>query len=165
METLTNVTGLADLQKALNDFPVQVEKKIMRGGLRAGMKPMLEAAKQAVPVKSSALRDSLRIGTNAKSGKVTATLKAGDKKAWYAYMVEFGTAAHFIQPKFAKALGFLGALVEGVHHPGSKKKPFMRPAMDTMQPQAIQAMADYLRQRIDKEQLKNLPDETDLVDK
>lgn len=164
METETTIQGLSELDQALSDFPVLLQKKVLRGALRAGQKVFLDEAKAHVPVKSGALRDSLRISTRIRGAIVSATLTVGSKIAFYAHMVEFGTLAHFIKPKFAKALGFLGVFVEGVHNPGAQKKPFMRPALDTKQGQAVEAFAGYMRNRLEKESVKQLAAQADQTD-
>lgn len=158
------IDGLAELQKALDTFAVNVQKKVMRGALRAGQKVILDQARANVPVASGDLRKSLRISTRMKGAMATATLKAGSKKAFYAQMVEFGTAAHLIKPKNARALFFFGNASAAINHPGSKKKPFMRPAFDARAQASIEAFADYVRKRLAKEtakQLAALPDERD----
>lgn len=56
---------------------------------------------------------------------------------WYAHFVEYGTAAH--------NLGYKGKYVtgKGAQHPGTKPRPFMRPAIDTKGQEALNmAMAD-----------------------
>jgi hypothetical protein len=75
-----------------------------------------------------------------------------------------GTAAHFIGVKYAKALvlrpnvrassGFAkrlmraGVLVEGVHHPGARPRPFLRPAMDTKAQEALVAVGNAIKARL-----------------
>ena len=151
---LVTVSGLIDLQKMLDTLPAKIEANVMRGGLRAGQKEFLAAAQENVPFQSGDLRNSLRIKTSKRKGKVTATLTAGDKKAYYAHMVEFGTAQHFIKPKRRKSLFIAGIFRDIVDHPGSTPKPFMRPAFDVAQDRSIAAMAAYIRKRLNKELLK-----------
>lgn len=151
MSTEFEVTGLAELNRMLQQLPAKIEGNIMRGALRAGQKILLESAKSNVPIKSGALRDSLKIKTRSKRGVVSATLVAGSKKAYYAHMVEFGTAKHFIKPKKAKSLFFAGLARQVVDHPGATAQPFMRPALDGSSAQAITAVKDYLATRIPKE--------------
>ena len=86
-----------------------------------------------------------------RKGKVQAFVKAGNKVAFYAHMVEYGTASHLIKPKDRKSLFLAGVFKEAVQHPGATKKPFMRPAIDNKAQDAIETMADYLRDRIPKE--------------
>jgi cytochrome c553 len=47
---------------------------------------------------------------------------------------------------------FLGSIfAEAVTHPGIKPKPFMRPTVDSYSDAAIDAVANYMTQRIPKE--------------
>lgn len=147
--------GLADLQTLLDELPAKIEANVLRGGLRAGAKVIEEEAKQAVPEASGALRDSIRVSMRSRRGIVQATVKAGGKKAWYAHLVEFGTARHWIKPKSRKSLLLAGLAREVVEHPGAKPKPFMRPAFDTKAQDAIQAMADYIKKRLPRELKKH----------
>lgn len=170
MDGETRIDGLSELQAYLDQLPALVEKKLLRGALRAGQMVVLNQARGSVHSISGDLAASMRVTTSARNGVVKATVKAGNKKAFYARWVEFGTAAHYIKPKNAKSLFFAGLLREGVQHPGSKKKPFMRPALDMAAQDnspAFQAVADYIRAKVPGEfnKLGMLPDETDGVTK
>ena len=171
MVSETTVSGLKELDAALKQFTAKIEGNIVRGGVRAGTAEFRKRAASYIKDDTGALRRSLRIRTKLKRGKVSATLLAGDKDAFYAHMVEFGTAPHLIQAtapggtkniaarinrqtKKAGALAFGGVLAEQVNHPGSKPKPFMRPALDGGQAEAVQKMAEYIKKRITKEALK-----------
>lgn len=149
------IEGLADLHKLLQELPAKLEANVLRGGMRAGAKVIEQEARRLAPVGtgngSGDLRASVRASVRSRNGKVEATIKAGGKKAWYARLVEFGTAAHLIRPKNRKSLFFAGLAREQVNHPGAKKKPFMRPALDSRAQQAMQTLADYLRNRLPKE--------------
>lgn len=149
-----HVSGLSELDKLLKELPARIEGNIMRGAMRAGAKVFADRAKQMVPVKSGQLRDSIKVSTRSKRGRVSATVRAGSKKAFYAHMVEFGTARHFIKPRKRKSLFFAGIAREVVDHPGASPKPFMRPALDGGQVEAVNAAADYIRKRLAKEVVK-----------
>jgi len=149
-----HVSGLSELDKLLKELPAKVERNIMRGAMRAGAKVFADRAKQMVPVRSGQLRGSIKVSTRSKRGRVSATVRAGGKKAFYAHMVEFGTARHFIKPRKRKSLFFAGLAREVVDHPGSTPKPFMRPALDGGQAEAVNAVADYIRKRLAKEAAK-----------
>jgi len=153
MASSVEIRGLAELHKTLQELPAKIERNGLRGGLRAGAKVLEGAAKARVPVKQGDLRSSIRVSmrTSSKTGTVRAQVKAGNKKAWYAHLVEFGTARHWIKPKNRKSLFFAGLAKEVVDHPGAKKKPFMRPAFDGQWRAALTAMADYIRTRLPKE--------------
>ena len=176
------ISGLAELNSVLQQLPVKVENKILRGALRAGAKVFLLEARKRVPVQSGALRRSLRIKTSSRRGVVTATMIAGDSKtnktvhkkkgggikvtysnAWYAHLVEFGTAAHYVKSTKEKyssvridkngkpARRQKSRVVSGVKHPGAKPQPFMRPAFKAGQRAAVDAVANYIRNRLAKE--------------
>jgi HK97 gp10 family phage protein len=145
-----DIKGGAELDKLLQELPVKLERNILRGALRAGAVPIRDAAKAGVPVKSGALRDSIRISTGARGGKVTARIIAGNLKAFYAHLVEFGTAPHEERPQNGRSLFFAGLARTVVHHPGASPKPFMTPALDTRAAEAVNTSAEYLRARLDK---------------
>ena len=145
------IAGLKQLHKLLQDLPAKVEANVLRGGIRAGSKVLEEAVKDQVPVRYGDLRDSIKVKTTSRKGTVQAIISAGNKKAFYASWVEFGTAQHMIKPKNRKSLFFAGIAKEVVDHPGSEPKPFMRPALDTTGEQAVQVMAEYIRNRLPKE--------------
>lgn len=162
----TRIEGLADLHKALQDLPGKIEGNIMRGALRAGQKVFQQAAQQAVPVDQGDLRKSIKIkfkGRSQKYGWVRMHLQAGDKVAWYAHLIEYGTASYYtgsgktvggpypIKPKKAKGLFFGGQVHAGTIHPGIKPQPFMRPALDGNQAQALEATVEYIKNRLPRE--------------
>lgn len=154
------ITGGAELARALAEFPLKVEVNMQRGGLRAGAKVIMEDAKSRVPRQTGALRNSIRIKTGKKQdGSPVAYVVAGRSKKkgdpWYAHLVEFGVKRHVIiaggGTKAGKVLA-AGARILGekVDHPGAVAKPFLRPALDTKAQSAIDAVANYLRNRIEK---------------
>jgi len=158
------VTGLEDLNKQLALLAPNIQKKLMRGALRAGLKLTLARARDGVHAVSGDLEKSLRISTSARGGIVKATLKAGNKAAFYAHMVEFGTAAHAIEAKNGKAISFGGHEYTKLEHPGAVARPFMRPALDaaaTDNSEVFQAVGAYMKPKIEKN-LAQLPDETDI---
>lgn len=170
------VSGLAELQKMLDELPAKIEANIVRGGLRTGANVIKEEAQRLVPVDEGDLKDSIRVSMRSRKGRVQASIKAGNAKAFYAHMVEFGSARHWIKAtkkpgrmtrkgmkdysigtmnRIAKAGGSLvigkSFVGDEIIHPGAQKKPFMRPAIDNKAEEAIEAMANYLRDRIPKE--------------
>lgn len=163
------VKGLAELHRALQGLPAKIEANVMRGALRAGGNVIKAEAKSLAPVgdpyvtrnksgdatlhRGGSLRDSIRVSArmSRKLGQVSATVKAGGKIAWYAHLVEFGTAAHVIKPKNRKSLFFAGLNRELINHPGAKKNPFMRLAFDRKARSAIDAIAAYIKNRLPKE--------------
>lgn len=163
------VKGLSALTQQLHELPAKIEKNILRGGLRAAAKVIADEAKRRAPVRTGALRKSIRVATgfDRKHGRVTATVRAGDDKAFYAHWVEFGTDRHIIAGegvalgRRGRALGIAainrrakrglrinGTFVATANHPGSKERPFMRPALDHAAGEAVDVMAGYIRARL-----------------
>lgn len=145
-----DIKGLRELQAALEQFPAKVERNILRGAMRAGAKEIAEEVQRRAPVADGDLRASVRARARVKHGKVLGLVSVGDKKAWYARFVEFGTAAHFIKPKARKSLFIAGLLRETVDHPGARKNPFFRTAIDAAWRRAVEAVVAYIRRRLTK---------------
>lgn len=155
MTAFKNIDGMAELDAALKALPINMERNVVRGGLRAGVGVFRRIARENVPVADGDLRRSIRISTSQtpedrRRGMPVVRLVAGDRKAFYAHMVEFGTAAHKIAPKTKEALTVGDRVVADVEHPGTPEKPYMRPALDTGQQGAIAAMRDYIAARLAK---------------
>ena len=142
-----HVTGLSDLARFLDELPIKLQKNVMRGALRAGMKPVLEDAKAGAAYSSGLLRDGLKIGTKSRGGTVTATVTAKGEHGYVARWVEYGTKPHTIAAK-DHAMFFGGHFVQSVQHPGTKPHPFMRPALDSQATAAVVAAAEYMKQRL-----------------
>lgn len=157
--------GFAELQKALSELPDKIERNIVRSALRAAAKVTLEEAKRQVPVRSGKLRDSLRVSTRLVKGKPLATITVGGNRKnapFYAHLVEFGAKAHFIKPKRAKSLFIAGVMRDGVEHPGARKHPFMRPALDATAQRAVIAFGQAVKARLTKQGIET-PD-VDVLD-
>lgn len=178
----TSIIGGRQLAEFLQQLPVKIEKNIMRAALGAGARVIRDEAKQNVPVQLGALKRSIKVSTNSKRGTVTAKVKAGDKRAFYAHMVEYGTRAHLIKVKeedrpinyrLTRKRGvltrvsmrtinrnslrigntFVGPVIE---HPGAQPRPYLRPALDDKSGDAIAAVAAKVRERLTKEGI-NVP--------
>lgn len=151
MATQVQVKGLKELDKFLQQLPAKVEKNILRSALRAGANVVKEEAKARVPVDSGLLRDGLKVSTRSRRGKVTATVKTTGKHGFIAGWLEFGTAAHKIVGKAGGMLSFLGKFAKGVEHPGTRPRPFMRPALDAAAQKAVIAAGEQIRRRLTKQ--------------
>lgn len=145
MSDLVHVKGLADLQKLLDTLPAKLEQNVMRGALRAGMRPIKSDAQASVSVVSGVLRKGLKISARAKGGKVTASLKATGKHGYIAYWIEYtGAKAH----KIKGPITIGGRVFSNVDHSGFKARPFMRPALDNRAQDAVIAAAEYIKKRL-----------------
>jgi len=118
-----NVRGLQDLKRILEAFPVKVEKNIMRGAVRAGAKLVQQEAKSNARVLSGQMRNGIKIGTNSRGGKVTATVRARGPHGYLALFHEYGTVK-------------------------MRAHPFMRPALDSQANSAVVAAGNYIKSRL-----------------
>ena len=145
-----HVKGLKELNDFLQQLPVKVERNVLRGSLRAGMKTVQPVAKANVHSVSGLLAAGLKISTRARGGRVTAVLKATGRHAFVAKFLEFGTKAHFITARKNGWLSFGGIFAKSIRHPGIEKGPhaFMRPALDSQAQAAVIAAAEYMKKRL-----------------
>lgn len=153
MADLEHISGLKELSEALRELPLRIARNALRGSVAAAAAVIRVEAKQRAPVstgptlpgdplpgtlkraiyqkhiaeKSDALTQTFYVGV--RQGKKYRHLgKHGDRSqdAYYWRFVEFGTskmAAH----------------------------PFLRPAFEAKKQAAVDALADYLAQRIPEE--------------
>jgi len=109
------VLGDKKLSKAMRKLPDKVERKVLRKAMRTAFKTTLARAKAKVPVRSGALRRSLKLrarrggrrriafaifaGGNEQLG-VPAKTKSGRPRGYYPAAIEFGwNAGHRAMPE------------------------------------------------------------------
>lgn len=153
MTAQTEVLGTRELADFMETLPGKIQKNAQRTALRAGAKVVLDEVKQRIPVASGELLASARITSRAKGADVSASVKVGNAKAWYAHLVEFGTRPHKISAPPGSALNVNGTVTRSVDHPGIQGRPFMRPAADVSFVPAIEAYKVALRKRLTKQGL------------
>lgn len=123
---MRRILGLDRLNRKLRALPLVAERRV-REAMVTGANEIVAMMKSLVPIDSGDLRESIgwRWGAkapkgsikvasvNSLSGKIAITIFAGDNKAYYARLVEFGTAPHVNGGQYA-----------GTQHPGTKAQPF-----------------------------------------
>lgn len=171
-----HVTGLAELNKFLQELPIKVEKNILRGALRAGANVIRDKARSNLAangsVKTGELQRGLKVSTRSKRGIVIAKVQASSTADNRALWLEYGTREHFISVQESekpintrrgihkgKAVSMttinrnvlqIGANFVGptVHHPGARAMPYLRPALDGGAQDAILAAGNYIKDRL-----------------
>jgi HK97 gp10 family phage protein len=172
-----NIVGGKELADFLKSLPLKLERNIMRAALRAGARVIANEAKKNITTEDTgALKRSVRTSSRSQRGTVFAYARAGGKRsgakkdqaAFYAAVIEFGSAAHAIVPKKKPFLVFRardGRLVKTKfipRHPGITARPFMRPAFDSKGEAAVAAVSKRIRERLTKEGINvPLPEGTD----
>ena len=164
MSTIEFDESLKATLAKLDGLPALIEKKLVRGALRAAAKPLKLAAQQKAPVglprvsytasgqaishPGGDLKRSIRVSStfSKRTGEIKVLVKAGDYKAWYAHLVEYGAKAHLIKGP----ISFGGRHYMNIDHPGFQGKPFMRPAFDSTAQAVVDAYAAYMTANIPK---------------
>lgn len=147
--TEKTIKGLSELNKFLQQLAPKAEANIMRGALRAGMNTVKPVAQANIHSVSGELSRGLKVGTRSRKGTVTANLKAKGPHAHVAKWVEFGTKPHEISAKDG-ALSIGGGFAKSVQHPGARRRPFLRPALDAQATAAVVATGEYIKKRLTK---------------
>jgi HK97 gp10 family phage protein len=159
------VTGLKELQEAMQQLPARVERNILSGAIAAGTRVILAETKARAPTSDikTALQSKQKKG---RKGEVIREIYINPKRGdnpFYARFFEFGTASYYVGtgrtvggpysiPKQPGKLKIGEDFVSGqVTHPGIKPQPFMRPAFDVKSEEAIRTMAAYIKVRLPME--------------
>lgn len=121
------------LLKALKQFPINIQKNVMVGAVRAGANIIRDEARRKVPKRSGNLAKSIiSMQRKAEQGQVKFSVtpsKGGNNDGWYAHFVEFGTVK-------------------------MSAKPFLRPAFEQSNNESLEASKKYIAERIPKELAK-----------
>lgn len=165
------VVGLADLRAKLLVLGERMAKNVLRRGLLAGAGVIRDGAKPKAPKRTGRLKTNVIAETRGvfkgPSGRpaghravvlVRGKDKLGGRSARsYAHFVEFGTKPHRVGKGSIKEL-WKGSKKRkrqvGAKHPGSKAKPFMRPAFDELKYEAIRVTEQRIREELAKEVAK-----------
>ncbi|PCJ75527.1 MAG: hypothetical protein COA53_06430 [Rhodobacteraceae bacterium] len=144
-----SVDGLKDLERALQDLSKAAGKGVLRRVGKKALKPVIEAAKENVPVASGELRDSLAVSTKLSKrqkalnrrrtadGKSTVEVYAGAGASPQAHLIEFGTASRVVDST-GKNVGSIAP------------QPFMRPAWDAKGRGVLKYISNSLGDEIEK---------------
>ena len=107
MANKMELTGADALQKALGELPKSLSKGVLRRALTKGAEPVLQAARENVPVDQGDLRDSLAIATRLSKGQRQDSPRSKGAEifigpSWpkgaHGHLVEFGTSNTPAQP-------------------------------------------------------------------
>ncbi len=157
MKLKTRIYGFDDAAEKLESLPDKIERKIGIKAIRAGAWLIINAARQNLQrlgaVKTGNLRKSIGLKTKkAKTHLIGVTIGAridGEHSGQHAHLVEFGTSPHVIR---SRKLMSDGSTVYGhiVTHPGSRPKPFLRPAIDTNEDAVLLKVGSVVKSEIEQ---------------
>lgn len=157
------VKGKEAVNRFIAALPEKLRTDVLRGAARTAAKVVSEEAKERSVSREVAnhVRVKTRLAGDHVRGTVYVAMKGYNLPLW----LEYGTAPHFISVDDSQRAGMsvrrindntkAGALVingqfvgDTVHHPGARPHPFMRPALDTKQDEAIGAAQQYINSRV-----------------
>ena len=137
----------------------QVPQKLMRKSMRKIARAVSDRIKVEIPVRSGRLASTVRsrVPADGRSGQIL----VGNKRAWYAHLIEGGTKSHVI-PRFSVGRrtkrraqsGYLTKLsgrvvwVNQFSHPGSPPKPFMERGVSKSLPDVEKILVDLGNQEL-----------------
>ena len=143
--------GLKELDKALKELPRETRKRVGVDALRHAAKPVLDeaSATAAFVDRTGNLRRSMRgdRGTWAlrriRYGTVQIGIGPNPRIAPHAHLVEMGTKPHRIDAKKGSFLFlFNSVFMRDVHHPGTRPRPFFRPAWERNASKVMDGLRD-----------------------
>ena len=122
----------------IDKFPTQAYKKV-KDVVKTSTLNVESNAKNNVTKNGSVDTGLLRNSINSKINSLEGIVSTNTK---YARYVEEGTKPHIIRPKNKQYLYWKGAShpVKQVNHPGSKPKPYMKPALEKEKPNFIKEL-------------------------
>ena len=124
------IRGAKELQDLLVKLGPRPAERAGDRALREAAKPIIAEAKRLVPKRTRALMRSITYGPVKGSGK-----KAHSREGYIGFKRPISRRAHLTE--------------FGTSH--SAAQPFLRPAMDTKTPQALEILSQILAQSIEKE--------------
>ena len=142
--TAMKITGLREIQRALNKLPIELQRTTETVALRAGAKPILTAAKSNA--KSSEDEGLLikSLGVNVRKGRSGATkgiytARIGARKGFRKVIGTRSRGKNAGKPIYKDPAKYSHLVELGTSH--SAAKPFIRPAVDSASSQALSEMA------------------------
>jgi HK97 gp10 family phage protein len=160
---MPTVRGKAEVAAFIARVPTDLETKVLRGAARAAANVVADEARERSI--SEQVTNAIKVATSKEETRVVAKVQVKGEGAFIAPWLEYGTAPHFISVAEDQRQGMgirrinqkqkEGSLVIGdkfvgptVFHPGARPHPFLRPALDVKESEAIAAAQAYIDDRV-----------------
>lgn len=165
---MPTVRGKPEVSRLINGLRGDIEDKLLRGAARAAANVVADEARERT--QSSEVRGAIKVATRKEGrGRIVAKVQVKGPGAYLAPWEEYGTAPHFIsvdesqragrsisrinqqanEPDANHSLVIGGKFVgKTVFHPGAQPHPFLRPAFDIKQDEAVAAAQGYVTARV-----------------
>ena len=122
--------GLKELDEALKALPQIIARTVAANALKDAAEPLLEDLRTSTSFsdKTGNLRNSIGVQVLRKTRQGSFQVRIG-ARAPHAHLIEYGTKAHLMFAKKGTVLASYNRIMGmEVRHPGSKPRPFFRPA-------------------------------------
>ena len=160
MKMMVSVEGFAALDKALGNLPKATARNVLKRTLNKAAEPIADEARRLAPVRTGNLRNSIAVSSKIKNktgnAEYASAMRAGLGKAAAASALRQarreakGTGSFaevFVGP--ARGRGVIGyAHIVEFGSNDTAPQPYMRPAWDSRQRQALEIIKGELRQQI-----------------
>lgn len=123
------IQGLQDLLKKMDDLPLVLKKTLIVRALRKGAEPIRAEAERRAPWDTGGLAESMMITVSDQTAEGAIAKIGPSRKEFHGGFNEFGTAHMAAQP-------------------------FLRPAFDEMQAEALRILGEDLAEGIEREMAK-----------
>ena len=160
---MPTVKGREAVARFIAELPAELSRKVLPGAARAAAKVVAEEAK--LRTKSDQVRASVKVTTSRADGRVIGKVQTRGSGAYLAPWEEYGTAPHYISVDDSQRNGMsvgrinrlskAGTLVINgkpvgatVFHPGARPHPFLRPALDIKEADAVQAAQTFINAHV-----------------
>lgn len=168
----TSVKGLKELDAFLSALPKNMQKGAYRAGLTAAAAVVRDEARLRAPKRTGKMAKAIRSGSPRQNQDGTFSIRVSLDKGDHGFLGlfhEYGVSPHLIastgrgegRVAIRKAADGTGTVEGGVmkigdrfvsgiiSHPGHRAHPFMRPALDGKQKEAVEAFAERIRAYIE----------------
>lgn len=177
---MPKVRGKSEVKTFTAGLPAQIESKLLRGAARAAANVVADEARSRS--ESHEVAGAIKVATKLEETRVIAKVQVKGPGAYIAPWLEYGTDPHFISVdasqregrtvnrinRLAKEDGSSHSLVINgkfvgttVLHPGARPHPFLRPALDAKEGEAIAAAQGYINARVGKSGIRSAGPESD----
>ena len=166
---MPTVTGKSEVRSYMNALPGQITR-MLQGAGRAGGRVIADEAKSRSA--SDDVAEAVIVKSRRDEGRIVVTVTVKPGYIWSrALWLEYGTDAHFISvddsqregrsvrrinAQTREAGGNASLVIGGkfvgstVWHPGARPHPFLRPALDVKEQDAIRAAQAYINARVSR---------------
>ncbi|MBT2242683.1 HK97 gp10 family phage protein [Sphingobium sp. BHU LFT2] len=167
---MATMRGRNEVSAFLSSLPENLAAKVLRGAGRAGGRIIADEAKDRSP--SEEVAREIVVKTKREDSRIVVHVTVKPGYAWFrALWLERGTSGHFISvddsQRSGRGIGRINQQVRDaqgdaslvindnfvgrtIWHPGANPHPFLRPALDIKEEDAIRAAQSYINSRISR---------------